>query len=414
MPSEIPMNSTDQKSPEELSVVEWLITEEAAEYLLETVSLLSRFDATSTLKSLRKSLPLDRAAVLLELAQLRIRARRKFSRADKMFFTQRSYEQSSSETISHYKANLIPDGTVTDICVGAGGDLIALAEKHTTIGLEMDSTLVRYAQANLKAYDRTGEVLQDCFSKSTPVRTDFWHLDPDRRTEQGRTTHVSQFSPDLETIVDLLVRHPHGCLKLAPATQFEVSLRTPFAREWIGAEGETKQQLFWSGKLAESKAPLTITIVNSNGSHHSCSITKEITYLPPVEFDEENLGYLIEPHPVIRSAKSTLGFFENWNSLPLDSLGNWGWSEKEFSTPFSSTFRLLRVARYDSKRLQNALSDLDCSEVEVKTIGLHREHEKQLKKLKLSGATRRTLFYFLRGKSLHFAIGDRISSYEGR
>ena len=109
----------------------WLTSNSAAEYLSTAISHFEKnINPLKTAKLLRKSLPPARAAIVMEQAQLRIRARKKFELADQMFFTGRSLEQSTSQRISRYKAQRFSHcDSVIDICCGIGGDLISLANR---------------------------------------------------------------------------------------------------------------------------------------------------------------------------------------------------------------------------------------------------------------------------------------------
>ncbi len=133
----------------------WLVSADA-ENLLEhcQTSFLEKTNALRIAKALRKQTSVTRSALILELAQIRIRARKKFANADQMFFTRRGYEQSSSQLIAAYKAkNFVHFDRVVDICCGIGGDLMALAMRNSdgeTVGVDRDPLMCLFAQQNLK------------------------------------------------------------------------------------------------------------------------------------------------------------------------------------------------------------------------------------------------------------------------
>ena len=131
----------------------WLMSDEAAPILTRVQkAFLDRINAVRIAKSLRKLTTPTRSALLMEQAQLRIRARKKFGLADKMFFTRRGLEQSTSEAIARYKATRFADlQSVADICCGIGGDLIAMAHRgdgsspHQTVGVDQDEHTCLFA-----------------------------------------------------------------------------------------------------------------------------------------------------------------------------------------------------------------------------------------------------------------------------
>ncbi|HEY1188938.1 MAG TPA: hypothetical protein VGE74_14885, partial [Gemmata sp.] len=85
---------------------------------------------------LRKHHPPALARAALETALLRIKAREKFTDADRMYFTRESLEQSTSEPVArHRAARFAPFGHVADLCCGIGADALALAR----IGLRVEA-----------------------------------------------------------------------------------------------------------------------------------------------------------------------------------------------------------------------------------------------------------------------------------
>jgi len=83
----------------------WLVDTEAAALLrLAQDDFLAHTSPLKIAKNLRSSTSHIRAALVMEQAQLRIRARQKFPLADEMFFTKRGLEQSSGMNLSHFKA----------------------------------------------------------------------------------------------------------------------------------------------------------------------------------------------------------------------------------------------------------------------------------------------------------------------
>ena len=83
----------------------WLVDTEAAALLrLAQDDFLAHTSPLKIAKNLRSSTSLTRAALVMEQAQLRIRAKQKFPLADEMFFTKRGLEQSSGMDLSHFKA----------------------------------------------------------------------------------------------------------------------------------------------------------------------------------------------------------------------------------------------------------------------------------------------------------------------
>ena len=77
---------------------------------------------------LRKHYPEDIVRAAVSLHELRLKAKVKFSRADRMWLDRQGLEQSTSESVSKYKSIRF-SGPVQDLCCGIGGDAIALLRR---------------------------------------------------------------------------------------------------------------------------------------------------------------------------------------------------------------------------------------------------------------------------------------------
>ena len=89
----------------------------------------------------------SRTHLVLEQVDLRRRATAKFTHADRMFFTRIGLEQATDEWVAAYKASRFTTqragssstpGVFADLCCGIGGDLFALAQNATAIGIDRD------------------------------------------------------------------------------------------------------------------------------------------------------------------------------------------------------------------------------------------------------------------------------------
>ena len=186
-------------------------------------------------------LRLPAAHLILELAQIRIRAARKFANADEMFFTRRGYEQASGQLIAEYKArNFVHFDRVVDICCGIGGDLMALATRNSdgeTVGVDRDPLMCLFSEQNLRCTSAKNRatVVESRFEDFDSRSFDAMHIDPDRRTH-GRTVQSNFFDPRIE---DILARKRPSSLaiKMAPASPRPDQLSRK--RNWSGlARGE--------------------------------------------------------------------------------------------------------------------------------------------------------------------------------
>ena len=106
----------------------WLLSEAAIPLLRQAADSLSANESMVRLaQRLRKDVSSNRASIVMEQTQLRLRAESKFPNAREMFFTKRGLEQATGQGIAIYKAARFSGCEhVADICCGIGGDLLAL------------------------------------------------------------------------------------------------------------------------------------------------------------------------------------------------------------------------------------------------------------------------------------------------
>ena len=103
----------DQKPT--LADYRWLISDQARPWLDRVV--VSHESLVQQTTALRKDLSPAQAHLVLEQAELRRRARAKFSQANMMFFTRRGLEQASGERMAEYKARRFQKNLpVADLC----------------------------------------------------------------------------------------------------------------------------------------------------------------------------------------------------------------------------------------------------------------------------------------------------------
>src|SRR5437773_2986917 len=161
----------------------WLVSA-AADPWLVAAHAESGADTIGLLSRLRKDLSAERAHLVVEQIELRLRAREKFSRAGQMFFTRKGLEQATDEQIAACKTARFSGGEpIADLCCGIGGDLIALAERGPTRGVDRDPAVAFLAAANVAAHGVEGSrcsVVADDAARF-PIGHDAWHCDPDRR-----------------------------------------------------------------------------------------------------------------------------------------------------------------------------------------------------------------------------------------
>lgn len=381
---------------------QWLVGTEAKSLLeLAQADFQTQVSPLKIAKTLRISSSLTRAALVMEQAQLRIRAKQKFPLANQMFFTKRGLEQSSGTDLSVYKANLFKQhDSVLDVCCGIGGDLLGLASRNptnenlVTTGLDNDPVTALFAERNLQLLLQAHQISH---STATILNCDFAdvdlsdfsaiHLDPDRRKGR-RTTDGRHFSPSLIDVFDRVSESQMVSVKVAPATPVEDSFPPQIHRQWIGDHRECKQQLLWLGAdLPPSQRSATLVLDDGSNHHIGCDGQTDIG----PEVAPRLKQYLYEPHAVVLAAKLEDHLAAKHNLQRIARSTAYFVSDSEINDPLLKKFKVIEMLKVDIKTVHRFLSDRDVGEVELKQRGIDNVTFERFRKLKLTGNKKATL-----------------------
>jgi len=366
---------------------QWLIGPDAQSHLKWATDELDggqREPTPSVVQRLRKTISPGRASLVLQQVALRARAKRKFSRADEMFFTSVLLEQSTSEAISDYKAATYQAGPVADLCCGIGGDAFGLIKRGLAVtAVDRDPTAGMLTGINTTVYGQSATIsvgdVADC-----PVG-DFaaWHMDPDRRPDGRRTTRVESHEPGVAVIEALWNKNPHSLMKLAPAADLPDTWLADCEREWIGEQRECKQQLIRHGDLVRQAGKHSATILDLSGSVIGTVVGEPDQ---PVDFAPHPDAFIYEPHAAVRAAGlgAELANQHGLRRIGLDTSYVTGGSIAPGGT--MSAFCVVESMPFDRKRVKQRIRELEFGHLEIKTRGAGLEPAVEQKKLSTGNA----------------------------
>ncbi len=399
----------------------WLMSDKAAPILEKVqVAFEERVNAVRIAKSLRKLTTATRSALVMEQAQLRIRARRKFARAKQMFFTRRGLEQASGRRLAAYKAQRFEALTnVGDICCGIGGDLIALGSRtqgisktsgknSRTVGVEIDELTCMFARRNMEVNSLdpvTVQVEQVDFAGFELDGFDGIHVDPDRRIKD-RTVHGNRFSPSLQ---DVFARRSRDCsvaIKVAPATPWASYFPGGMQREWIGDHRECKQQVLWLGPATAQPGYRTATYVGKGGIISRISVAENEAD-QTAEVSDSIHQYIFEPHPTVLAAKMTDIIANQFGLRRFTSSIAYLTGHHGIDDPLLTQFEVLDVLALDIRRSSSILRLLEVGKIEVKKRGIEDTAAAQFARLKLEGPNRATVILTRLGRNRIVIIAKR-------
>ena len=353
--------------PPSLDDYAWLVSDAAAcwlEYAAEPSESLVQL-ATA----LRKELTQSRAHLVMEQAELRQRAQKKFPDAHRLFFTRDGLEQASGESIARYKASRLPAETArVDLCCGIGGDLLAMAEAARCTGIDVDPVCTLLAQANAAVRSCAAELVCKAVDEHMELPPDtVWHVDPQRRRNDRRTTRLHLFEPPLFTLERLLGRHHHAAIKLAPASDVPDMWRYEAEREWISHQGECKQQIAWFGRLARRQGRHVATLLTEAGSVQPFAGDPDV----PLETAQQVGQFLFEPDASVLAAQLTGALAHGLELKAIAVHVPYLTGDQELDHPLLSRFRVLAVLPWNRQRVKQLLRDRGIGPLEVKKRGVN-------------------------------------------
>lgn len=360
----------------DIETLQYLLSPDGERLLCEAAS--SEGTLLARVTHLRRKYPAHLASAALELLDLRKRAAAKFSRADRMFFTREAMEQSSSEIISHYRAERFDrDSTVLDLACGIGGDTIGLAERCHVTAVDMDPVRVMMARRNLEVYGLAHRVEFVCADVTTiPLDADGAFLDPSRRTVRGRTTHLSQMTPSEDFIRRLIDTVGNCGIKLSPATDDSELESLGGEIEFISSSGECKESVVWTGKFRTAGRRATVLPARA-------SLTDQSVVSVPLG---QPGRYLYEPDPCVIRSHLIGEITPELRAWKLDEMIAYLSSDDLVVTPFADAYEIIESMPFNLKTINQALRGLDTGSVIVKKRGVAFEPDEIRKRLKLSGS----------------------------
>jgi SAM-dependent methyltransferase len=339
---------------------------------------------------LRKEIDPHLAQAVIETVWLRQRAADKFSRAEKMYFTRTALEQSSSETISTYRARRFFEGgfkRIADLGCGIGGDSLALAAHGEVTGIDMDRMRLSMANENVRAYGNRERFLplQADLEQMPPAAADAFFFDPARRDEHGkRLKSVHVYRPPLNMIHSWLEQTPHAAVKISPGIDY-AEIPPDVEVEFISVDGNVKECVFWYGELRRG-VDRQATLLPQG--HMLTSANHRGMDVPP----HEPGAYLYEPDGAVIRAHLVQHLARKMGAAPIDATIAYLTADERLETPFARRFALEGWFPFQLKRLRQYLRERRVGRVTVKKRGSPLEPAALQRQLRLQGDEERIIF----------------------
>ncbi|MBI3838852.1 MAG: SAM-dependent methyltransferase [Planctomycetia bacterium] len=392
---------------------QWLTSPAAAEWL--DWAAASRQSLTAQVEHLRGRCTSEQTHLVLEQITLRRKARTKFAAATRMFFTPRGLEQATDEIVAAHKAaRFIGRKKIFDLCSGIGGDLLALAQRGETVGVDRDPIMATIARANGRLVAATAEAplarggpevcLQDV-GRLDLAECAAWHIDPDRRPSGRRTTLVGLHEPGMEVMEKLLAQNPHAAIKLAPAAQLLPHWLEQAETEWISRGRECRQLVAWFGDLAGRPGTRSASVLGAK-SGECRTVTGRADLEPPLA---AAIGpYLFEPDAAVLAANLGGALAVQYDLAAIAPGAAYWTGNRIVSDAALGCFEVRDVLPFRFKALKDYLRERGIGQLEIKKRGVDRDPAELRRQLNLAGPESATLLLARIDKRIIAIIARRL------
>ncbi len=365
------------------------------------------------MEQIRKEYPELPLSDLLNHFELQKRGRARFEDAEKMVFTAKGLEQSSSEVMGKYHVRRAGKAAViADLCCGIGGDLMYLAENRKqvyAVDLDADTLLcARYncrKWTNIKYYQQAAETFQQ--------KVHLIYADPDRRPQGNRKISPEEMQPTLRQLVELYF-HKELCggmlIKLAPVLNYRKVEKEYFGNrghyaearcswEFISENGTVKEILLCLGDQASAVKRQAVLLPSGQILSGSGSEEVAVSGWQPFIFEPDNA---IIRAGLVQKLGVELGYQLLDQHLALLT-GN-----EAVSETFGKLYRLSEVLPFNRKLLQKYLREKGIGELVIKTRGFPDTTEKLHKQFQLRGSGKMIMLIVRLTERHQVAILDQI------
>ncbi len=386
--------------------IDWLLGPQAKEELAALAGDLE--SSPNLIARLRQRLSLERTALLVETATLRRRGLEKFSLAGQMFLTSLGLQQATDSKVAEWKSQRFAScDQIIDLCCGIGGDLMALARAAPTTGVDLSEVAIRFAQANARVVGGTAKFVKQ---KATTIdlKGASWHIDPDRRPHGRRTTRVELHEPNLEALNRMRSQSADAAIKLAPAaTPPELWLRE-CELEWISRDGQCRQLVAWSGRLAAAPGVCVATALRGEEAFTFAgqpgSASRRVVPCGEVIFD---------PDPALVAAHLVDSYAQTFGLARLDPRTVYLTGDRPDVGGMLTAFRVRDVLPLKEPLISRYLKEHGVGRLEVKHRGIELDPDALRRRLKPRGDAAATLIVSPTPEGARAIVCDRLPTASG-
>lgn len=329
---------------------------------------------------LRRSFDADDAAWALAQAALRRSAAGRFARADEMLFTRAGLEQATREPVARWRAARFVAAGVTQVWelgCGIGLDSMAFAEAGLrVVAVEADGETAAVAAHNLALVDGDAEVRVGFAEEAAVPPGAAVFLDPARRTAEGRTWNVADFTPPWDFVLGHLASERFVAVKLGPGLPKELIPASVLAG-WTSHRGDVVEATLWNRLGTGTEAVV---------------LPHELRVTSPPALEVRPLGrYLLEPDGAVIRAGLVSAVAPGSDVWLLDRHTAYLSADEPVDTVYATTFEVDEVLPYDVKVLRRWVADRGVGTLEIKKRAIDVDPAELRRKLRPKGPGAATL-----------------------
>lgn len=321
-------------------------------------------DPVRRVTELRKRFDERDVSAMLEISELRHRARSKFSRAEEMFFDREGLEQSTGETIARWRAARFAGfESVADLTCGIGGDTLEISKVTKVLASDANGAKVRIARANVEAVGNPENVTIRTAPAGHGGKAQAYLVDPSRRATGKRSRHLAGLSPSLESVLEIVRSADAAAIKLSPATPDEELAELEQMGgtvEFYSGDGTCKEACVWFGQLSRGARR---AVVLPGGAE---MVANPAAPTPPVLSHQ---SFIFEPDPAVVRAGLIPELCLQVGAAVMDPLIAYLTVDQPVHSPFGHSYEVLASLPFSEKAIRGALRGLKIGRVEVKKRG---------------------------------------------